>query len=220
MVDDFVDSLSTSLSDVGAAIGEWLPRIVAAILVLLVGLFIARIIRRIVKRLFEVEAVSSFLDRVGIGGAVRDSGYSVADVAARVVYGFLALIVLLITSQTLGIDALTNLLQELIAWLPRLLVALIILAVAALVADFVASLVQPWAERKGSSFGWVDNAIRIGIIVFGLLTALDYLGIGVITNTLFTVVSGAAGLILAIAFGVGGIDTAKRWWEKYAAPRP
>ncbi len=218
MVDDFVDSLSSSLSDVGAAIGEWLPRIVAAILVLLVGLFIARIIRRIVKRLFEVPAVSSFLDRVGIGGAVRDSGYSVADVAARIVYGFLALIVLLITSQTLGIDALTNLLQELIAWLPRLLVGLVILAVAALVADFVASLVQPWAERKG--FGWVDNAIRIGIIVFGLLTALDYLGIGVITNTLFTVVSGAAGLVVAIAFGVGGIDTAKRWWEKYAAPRP
>lgn len=217
MIDDFVDALTDSLAGVGSAIGEWLPRIFAALLVLLVGLFIARWIRRIVKRLLEVEALSGFLDKIGIGEAVRNSGYSVADLGATVVYGFLALIVLLITSQTLGIDALTELLQNLIAWLPQLLVALIILAVAALVADFVANLIKPWAERR--SFGWVDNAVRIGIIIFGLLTALDYLGIGAITNTLFTVVSGAAGIVLAIAFGVGGIDTAKRWWEKYAAPR-
>lgn len=217
MIDDFVDALTESLAGVGSAIGEWLPRIFAALLVLLVGLFIARWIRRIVKRLLEVEALSGFLDKIGIGEAVRNSGYSVADLGATVVYGFLALIVLLITSQTLGIDALTELLQNLIAWLPQLLVALIILAVAALVADFVANLIKPWAERR--SFGWVDNAVRVGIIIFGLLTALDYLGIGAITNTLFTVVSGAAGIVLAIAFGVGGIDTAKRWWEKYAAPR-
>lgn len=217
MIDDFVDALTESLAGVGSAIGEWLPRIFAALLVLLVGLFIARWIRRIVKRLLEVEALSGFLDKIGIGEAVRNSGYSVADLGATVAYGFLALIVLLITSQTLGIDALTELLQNLIAWLPQLLVALIILAVAALVADFVANLIKPWAERR--SFGWVDNAVRVGIIIFGLLTALDYLGIGAITNTLFTVVSGAAGIVLAIAFGVGGIDTAKRWWEKYAAPR-
>lgn len=217
MIDDFVDALTESLAGVGSAIGEWLPRIFAALLVLLVGLFIARWIRRIVKRLLEGEALSGFLDKIGIGEAVRNSGYSVADLGATVVYGFLALIVLLITSQTLGIDALTELLQNLIAWLPQLLVALIILAVAALVADFVANLIKPWAERR--SFGWVDNAVRVGIIIFGLLTALDYLGIGAITNTLFTVVSGAAGIVLAIAFGVGGIDTAKRWWEKYAAPR-
>ncbi len=217
MIDDFVDALTESLAGVGGAIGEWLPRIFAALLVLLVGLFIARWIRRIVKRLLEVEALSGFLDKIGIGEAVRNSGYSVADLGATVVYGFLALIVLLITSQTLGIDALTELLQNLIAWLPQLLVALIILAVAALVADFVANLIKPWAERR--SFGWVDNAVRVGIIIFGLLTALDYLGIGAITNTLFTVVSGAAGIVLAIAFGVGGIDTAKSWWEKYAAPR-
>lgn len=217
MIDDFVDALTESLAGVGSAIGEWLPRIFAALLVLLVGLFIARWIRRIVRRLLEGEALSGFLDKIGIGEAVRNSGYSVADLGATVVYGFLALIVLLITSQTLGIDALTELLQNLIAWLPQLLVALIILAVAALVADFVANLIKPWAERR--SFGWVDNAVRVGIIIFGVLTALDYLGIGAITNTLFTVVSGAAGIVLAIAFGVGGIDTAKRWWEKYATPR-
>ena len=218
MIDDFVDSLTSTLSDVGSAIGEWLPRIVAALLVLLGGLFIARWVRRIVGRLLGADAVTNFMNRVGIGEAVRNSGYSVADLGARLIYGFLALGVLLVTSQTLGIDAVTNLLQALIAWLPRLLVALIILAVAGLVADFVANLVKPWAERKG--YGWVDNAIRIGILIFGLLTALDYLGIGTITNTLFTVVSGAAGIVLAIAFGVGGIDTAKQWWQKYAAPRP
>ena len=66
----------------------------------------------------------------------------------------------------------------------------------------------------------MDNAIRAGILIFGVLTALDYLGIGAITNTLFTVVSGAAGIVLAVAFGIGGIETAKQWWQKYAAPRP
>ena len=66
---------------------------------------------------------------------------------------------------------------------------------------------------------WIPSAIMVGLVVFGAITALDMLGIGIVTNTVLTAVLATVGLALAISFGVGGIDTAKLWWAKYASPK-
>lgn len=60
-------------------------------------------------------------------------------------------------------------------------------------------------------------------MAFGVITALDVLGVGRVTNRIFDAVLATAGVAIAvsfaIAFGIGGIDTAKRWWERYLTPR-
>ena len=60
---------------------------------------------------------------------------------------------------------------------------------------------------------------RAGFVLFGLVTALEMLEIGFFVNILTTAIFGGIGIAFAIAFGVGGIDTAKQWWSKYLSPR-
>ena len=214
---NFFDRLTEELKDLGTSIGEWVPRIIGALVILLVGMFIARWIRRIVKRLLDNERVSGFFDRIGVGSALRNAGYSAANLIATIVYGFLMLVVLLITAEALQLTELSDLLRRLVAFLPQLFIAVVIVMLAAAIGRFAGDLVRPWAERQ--NMNWVPSAIMIGLVVFGAITALDMLGIGIVTNTVLTAVLATTGLALAVSFGVGGIDTAKLWWAKYASPK-
>ncbi len=213
----FWDRLTEELEGIGTAIGEWVPRIIGAVIILLVGWFIAKWVRRIVRRLLDNERVRGFFDRIGIGQALSNAGYSAASLVATVVYGFLMLVVFLIAAEALQLTELSDLLRRLIAFLPQLAIAVVIVMVAAAIGRFVADLVRPWSERQ--NMGWIPTAIQAGLVAFGVITALDLLGIGVVTNTVLTAVVGAAGLALAIAFGVGGIDAGKKWWAKYGSPK-
>lgn len=213
----FFDRLTEELKDLGTTFGEWVPRVIGALVILLLGWFIAKWIARIVRRLLDNDSVRRFFDRVGIGQALSNAGYSAANLVGSIVYGFLMLVVFLIAAEALQLTELSDLLRRLIAFLPQLFIAVVIVMVAAAIGRFVADLVRPWGERQRMT--WVPTAIQVGLIVFGVVTALDLLGIGIVTNTVLTAVLGTAGLVVAIAFGVGGIDTAKLWWAKYGAPK-
>jgi hypothetical protein len=60
--------------------------------------------------------------------------------------------------------------------------------------------------------------IRWGVIVFALLTAFDLVGIGQVSEDVRRAVLLAGGVAFAVAFGIGGVDTAKKWWAKYLSP--
>jgi len=213
----FYDRLSEELKDLGTTFGEWIPRVLGALVILLLGWFIAKWIARIVRRILDNDRVRGFFDRIGIGQALSNAGYSAASLVASLVYGFSMLVVFLITAEALELTELSDLLQRLIAFLPQLFIAVVIVMVAAAIGRFVADLVRPWSQRQRMT--WAPTAIQAGLVVFGAITALDLLGIGIVTNTVLTALLATGGLVIAIAFGVGGIDTAKLWWAKYGTPR-
>jgi hypothetical protein len=213
----FWDTLRERLEEIGADIGNWVPKIIGALLILLVGLFIARIVRRIVKRILENDAVEGVLDKAGIGPALRRSGYSASNLGATLVYGLLALVVLLLAATALEVQALVDLLERLIGFIPVVFVAVVLVVVAAAIGAFLADLVRPWAESHG--YTWVPTAVRWGVIVFALLTAFDLVGIGQVSEDVRRAVLLAVGVAFAVSFGIGGIDTAKKWWAKYLSPR-
>jgi hypothetical protein len=82
-------------------------------------------------------------------------------------------------------------------------------------------MAQPMGESR--NLPWLGSAVRFVIVAFGVITALDVLGVGRITNRIFDAILATAGVAIAvsiaIAFGVGGIDTAKKWWSRYLAPK-
>ena len=100
--------------------------------------------------------------------------------------------------------------------LPLIFVAVALVLVAAAVANFVSDLVGPYAEER--QIRWLPSAVRIVILLFGVLAALDLLEIS-FAEDIVKIVTAAAGITLAIAFGIGGIDTAKQWWARYLAPK-
>ena len=88
---------------------------------------------------------------------------------------------------------------------------------AATVGNFLGDLVQPWATNRNAP--WVTLVARYSVIIFGALTALEVLRIGHASTRIFEFNVGAFAVALAIAFGVGGIETSRKLWGKYQSPR-
>jgi hypothetical protein len=126
------------------------------------------------------------------------------------------LVILLAAFQALEFVAVVVLLQRFLAVIPLIFIAFIIVVIAAAVGKFVAELVAPWANTNGVT--WLPWLTRVGFILFGLVTAMEILRIGFFVNALTTAIFGGIGVAFAIAFGVGGIDTARKWWDKYLSP--
>ena len=213
----FVDELTDGLESIGSTLADWIPRILVALLVLVVGRWILRMIRKWVERLLEIPAVQSVFKSAGISAAMEPSGKSPAKLVATLVYAFLMIALWLIVARILQIEPIVELLERLIAVLPLIFVAVALVIIAAAVASFVSDLIRPFADSKG--VGWLPSAVKVVIILFGVLAALDLLDI-TFAEDLVKIVTAAVGVALAIAFGVGGIDAAKQWWAKYGTPKP
>ncbi len=208
----FFDGVQQGLDDAWEGIVEFTPKLVGALIILLVGWLIARVLRRAFEALFKGIGLDRLLERAGMGETLTDAGYTVSGLLATLVYWIAILITLLLASETLDIGGLSELLRDLIAYLPLIFVAAVVILVAGALAAVVAELVEPWAEREGVA--WLTPVARWSIIGFGFLAAFNTLNLAdEIVNTLFIGLVGTIGITLAIAFGVGGIKTAENWWR-------
>ena len=209
---DLIDGLSEGLTNAGETILSFLPRLIGALVILVVGWLIARLVHRGVARLLKAIGLDSLLDRAGLAERLREAGYTAADLTARAIYWIALLVVFLLTAEALGVQYLSDILAGLIAYLPLVVVAIVIVIVAGAVGSFLAELSTPWSQER--HIRWLPATARWMVIGFGVFAALNTLKIAEeIVNTLFIAVVGTAGAVVAIAFGVGGIAAAKDWWN-------
>ncbi|MDE0232871.1 MAG: hypothetical protein OXI56_03840 [bacterium] len=210
---DFVEGISSGLEAAWQDVITFLPKLLGTVVILLAGWVVARLIYRAVSRLLQGISLDGLLERAGLGERMKDAGMSATEVVARAVYWIMLLVVLLLAAQTLEIEHLSELLSALISYLPLIVVAVIVVIVAAAVGAFLAEVSTPWSEEHGVA--WLPAVARWMVIGFGALAALNTLNIAEeIVNTLFMGVVGTVGVTLAVAFGVGGIPTARKWWER------
>ncbi|MBT8213157.1 MAG: hypothetical protein KJN71_08425 [Acidimicrobiia bacterium] len=212
----FWDELTDRLSGIGSDVAEWGVKILLALAVLVIGRWILAFVRRWVRKLLETPAATTVFDKAGISGAMQPTGRSAAGITATVIYALLLVVLWLIVARILDVPPIVDLLERLLAVLPLIVVAVALVVIAAAVGSFVADLVRPFAEQR--NLGWLTTAVRVFILLFGVLAALDLLEIR-FAEDIVKIVTAAAGVALAIAFGIGGIDTAKQWWARYASPR-
>lgn len=212
----FWDQLLEGLESIGNTIAEWAPKILVALLVLVVGRWILRLIRRWTEKLLSVQAVQGVFDRAGVTRALAPGGRSPASLFATILYAFLMVGLWLVVFRILELETIVDLLERLLAWVPQVILAAVVIIIAAAVANWAADLVQPFGERRGVP--WVAAVVRILIVIFGVLFAMDLLDMQ-FASEIANILTAAFGIAFAVAFGVGGIDTAKKWWERYLAPR-
>ncbi len=209
--DQFVEEFET----IGRSVAEWLPKIVVALIVLIIGRWLLGIIRKIVERLLSTEPVQRVFERAGITAALAPSEQSAAQLAGMIIYVILMVGLWLIVFRILELPDIVDLLERLLAWIPVVLLAAVVVIISAAVANWTADLVRPFAAQRG--IGWLATVVYVAVLVFGVLFALDILEVS-FAEDMVKIVLAATGVTLAIAFGVGGIDTAKKWWERYATP--
>ncbi len=211
--DNMIQGFEDAFASVGSTLGEWIPRLIVALLVLLVGRWILSTLRGWIERLLELQAVQTVFDKAGITAGLAPSDKKASTLLATVAYAFLALMLWLIVFRVLQLEPIEDLLERLIAVIPLILVAGALVIIAAAVASFVADLVAPYAERR--NVAWLTTVTKVIIILAGVLAALDLLDIR-FAEDLVKIVTAAAGIAFAVAFGIGGIDTAKQWWGRLA----
>lgn len=211
----FWDQLVEELRTLGQNIAEWAILIGVAVVVLIVGRWILGWVRRGVERLLGAAWLDGIWTRSGIKGALGETDQTAASIAATIVYAYLMVGLLLVVARILNLATIENLLERLLLWVPQALLGAFIVIVAAAAADWTAQLVSPFANQRGIS--WLTTVVRVGVILLGVVFALDVINI-TFAEDVVKILLAATGVTLAIAFGVGGIDTAKKWWGKYATP--
>ena len=211
----FWDQMVAEFETLGQLVAEWLPRILVALIVLIIGRWILSWIRKLTEKFLNLGFVQGVFDRAGITGALSASDQTAAGVTASIVYAYLVVVLWLIVFRILQINTLEALLERFLAWIPTVLLAVLVVVIAAAIANWVAGLIRPFADSKG--VGWLTILVHVSVILFGVLFALDLLEVA-FAEDITKILIAAAGIAFAIAFGVGGIDTAKKWWAKYGSP--
>jgi hypothetical protein len=208
----FTDGIGDALRDVG----EFIPKLIVAIIILLIGWLVARFIRAITERILTAVRFDDWVDRAGIGAHVERAGYpDSGKLLALLVYYAVLLLALKLAIDVFGETDAQDALDAMIAFLPRLFVALLIIVIAGAIANVVKGLVA--AATTQLAYGNVlANLASAAIWIIGIFAALDQLKIAEdVVDLLLTAVLSGLVLIIAIMFGVGGIWAARdRFWPR------
>lgn len=201
-------------------LGAFLPRLGVALLVLVIGILLAKTTRFAIQRglrainfhiLTKRSGMDSFLKR---GGTLIDT----VDLFGILAYWLVILIALVVAFNGLGLTHVTELLGRVMWFVPKVIVALLILAFGAYFARFVANAVFTYCENAGIRDGdALGKVARYAIMIFVVMIALDQMEIGgTILHDAFLIVLGGLVLAFALAFGLGGREWAaarlEEWW--------
>lgn len=210
---DFGTQLSNSFGHAVDVLFAFIPALIGALIILLIGVIVARVVRAIIVRLLGAVHFDQIMQRTGIPGLLERGGVrtDIAGFVAGLIYWFIFLIFLVAAANALGVPTITAIVTSIVLFLPNVLVAVVILIIGSLIANFVSGIVRSsmtTTNIKGS--GLIAGLVRYAILAFVVIMALDQIGVGAaIVQTLFACVAGGLTLALAIAFGFGGRDTAK-----------
>jgi Mechanosensitive ion channel, conserved TM helix len=156
------------------------------------------------------------VERGGIRQALEKSRYDASDLLAKVVFWTIFLFVLQLAFGVFGPNPISDLIHGVIAYLPNIFVAIVILVIAGVLAGAAADMLR---AALGSVAGgeWMARGAGIAIWAIGFFAALSQLRIApAIVNGLFfallAIIVGSA----VISVGVGGIPVARRYLERLA----
>ncbi|HJS38878.1 MAG TPA: hypothetical protein VJ789_12210 [Burkholderiales bacterium] len=203
-------------------VGVFLPKLAVAVVVLIVGWLLARLARFTVNRGLRAINFHVLTERAGIDGFLKQGGIQsdTTDIFAVLVYWLVVFVALVIACNGLGLTYITDLLGQVVLFVPKVIVALVILAFGAYFAAFVGSTVITYCKNVGLRDGELLGRIaQYAIIAFVVLIALDQMSVGGdIVRHSFLILLGGVVLGLALAFGIGGQKWAagllERWWPR------
>jgi hypothetical protein len=226
---DWGEALLASAAAALALFFAAIPKILGFLVILIVGWLISGLVERAVAALLRAVRFNELAQRSGFSGFVQNMGVrrDASSFLGALAMWFVRILTLIVAFDALGLPAVSQVLQELLLWLPNLVVALVILVVAGLAANALGNLVRGATAQAG--FGNPELLATIGRVAvwgFAIVIAANQVGIAAtLVNTLFMGFVGALALALGLAFGLGGRETAgeivRGWYQasREAAPK-
>ncbi|MDB5858540.1 MAG: small-conductance mechanosensitive ion channel-like protein [Ramlibacter sp.] len=221
-VTEWSDAMFTSLAAAMALLFSAIPKIIGFALIILAGWFIASLIEKGLAAVLRGIRFNELAQRAGLADFVQRMGVATdpAGMIGLVVKWFVRLIALVVAFDALGLPAVSEVLRQLLLWLPNVVVALVVLVIGGLAARALSNLVRGTVSEAGIANGnFLAKLASVVVWAFAIVVAVNQIGIATeLVNTLFMAVVGALALALGLAFGLGGRDTAaeivRSWYAK------
>jgi hypothetical protein len=219
---DNVDMLLEPVRAFLTQIGAFLPRLALAIAVLIAGWLVAKVVRFAVTKGLRAINFNILTERAGIDGFLQQGGLrsDTTGIFGLLVYWLVILAALIIAFNSVGLTYITDLLGKVLLFVPKVIVALLIVTFGAYFARFVANAVITYCRNIGvQDAPMLGTLAQYAIMAFVVLIALDQVDVGgdIIRESFLVILAGVV-FALALAFGLGGKDWAaerlERWWPK------
>lgn len=191
----------------------WLPSLLGALLLVLLGWVVASLVQLVLAGLLRRLRLDRLAERAGIVQLLDNAGLdpSASNLIARIVYWLVLLVFLLAAVESLGLAGVAAAINGLVAYLPNVLAAALILLLGSLIANFVGDTVSALTTQAGVVTGpALGQIVRYVLLGFILILALQQLGIqtDLLTAAAVALVAALA-LALALAFGFGSRELAR-----------
>jgi hypothetical protein len=200
-----------------------LPRILITASIVAVGWIIAMALKWVVRWVLAWLHFNQGCDRIGVGAVLKTADLPPADVVVSLIVFWLVWVGFLLSGvDVLGFTALEGMVRSFALFVPRLLVAIVILVLGVVCANFAwrATLIAAVNARVPSP-RVVSGAVRALVLILAGAMALDQIALArTIVLTAFAIAFGAVMLGLAIAFGVGGGGIARRILDHWFPEQP
>jgi hypothetical protein len=191
-----------------------IPKILVFLIILVIGWFVARILARVVDMILRRVHFDRFVERGMVGQALARSNTDATALIAKIVYYAILLITLQMAFGVFGPNPISTMLNAVVGWLPKAIVAIAIIVIASAIAKVVKDLII--GAIGGLSYGrFLASVASIVIIALGAIAALNQVGIasGVTQPVLYTVLV-TGGAIAAIGVGGGLVKPMQERWER------
>ncbi|MCL5022028.1 MAG: hypothetical protein M1497_01430 [Nitrospirae bacterium] len=197
---------------------QFLPSFLTSLLLLAVGIVLGAILRKVIFRILQAFNLDKHFERFGMEAMLDRGGIkeSLSALLSRIAGWITVFIFVIIALRALDIPSLERLLEKFFLYLPNVFIAALILFFGYLLSNFLGRAALIASVNAGVILsGLVGKCIKLGVFVLSVTMALEQLGIG--SNTIviaFAITFGGVVLALAIAFGLGGRDIARKYLEK------
>ncbi len=208
------ESIGGGMAVAWANIMTFVPKFLVFLLIVIAGYFLAKFLAKLFNAVLERLKFDNLVERGGVKRVLAKSGYDASDVLAKLLFYTLFLFVLQFAFGIFGPNPISDLLTRIIAYIPSIFVAAIIIIVATAVAKGV-------REILGVSLGGVNYGQLLArmaaatIVVLGIFAALDQLGIApnIVRGLFYAALAVVAGSAI-VAIGGGGIKPMQARWER------
>lgn len=203
------------LSSAWTTVADFVPKLVAFLVIFVIGWVIARVLAKVVRVVLAKVGFDRVLERGGLKGMLERGNYDGSSLIAKVVYYAILLITLEVAFGVFGPNPISDILTAIVGWLPKLIVAMLIIVIVGAIARVVRDVVS--GALSSMSYGRLLGTIAsVFIWGLGIIAALNQMGIAtaVTTPVLITVLATLGGVAI-VGFGGGLIKPMQQRWETW-----
>lgn len=208
-------SVLDSLQNAFTSLLHYIPQLIGALLILLIGWLVAKAIDKLVTTLLQKLHFDQTMDRANINGFLRrtGTGLTASSLLGKIVFWFVFIITLTMFASALGVPQISGFLNQMIAYIPNVFAALLIIFLATLLARFLSGVVRGLSNSNG-----LAKLTYWAIVIYAVFVALMQLHIAQrLTGPTFLIILAGISLALGLAFGLGGRDQARAVIDRFAS---